>query len=87
MPFLPEQEEKALFYDFRLLFHPVQVSGSVGGYGASDSCAAVYGVFLSGAVSRPGVVRLAFVVVDVGCVHELSSALLAGEVVRTPFFI
>lgn len=53
----------------------------------SDSCAAVYGVFLSGAVSRPGVVRLAFVVVDVGCVHELSSALLAGEVVRTPFFI
>ena len=26
-------------------------------------------------------------VVDVGCVHELSSALLAGEVVRTPFFI
>ena len=45
---------------------------------------AVYGVFLSGAVSRPGVVRLAFVVVDVGCVHELSSALLAGEVVRTP---
>ena len=30
---------------------------------------------------------LAFVVVDVACVHELSSALLAGEVVRTPFFI
>ena len=69
-----------------MLFHPFQISGSVGGYGASDSCAAVYGVFLSGAVSRSGVIRLAFVVVDVGCVHELSSALLAREVVRTSFF-
>jgi len=44
-------------------------------------------MFLSGAVSRSGAIRLAFVVVDVACVHELSSALLAGEVVRTPFFI
>ena len=58
----------------------------MGGDGTSDSCAAVYGMFLSGAVSRSGAIRLAFVVVDVACVYELSSALLAGEVVRTSFF-
>lgn len=60
-----------------MLFHPVQVSGSVGGYGASDSCAAVYGMFLSGVVSRLGVIRLAFMVVDAARVYELSPALLA----------
>ena len=60
--------------------------GSVGGYGASDSCAAVYGMFLLGIIACIGAIRLAFVVVDVACVHELSSALLAGEVVRTSFF-
>ena len=61
--------------------------GRVGGDGTSDSCATVYGVFLLGIIASIGAIRLAFVVVDVACVHELSSALLAGEVVRTPFFI
>jgi hypothetical protein len=70
-----------------MLFHPVQIFGRVGGDGTSDSCAAVYGMFLLGIIACIGAIRLAFVVVDVACVHELSSALLAGEVVRTPFFI
>jgi len=44
-------------------------------------------MFLLGIIACIGAIRLAFVVVDVACVHELSSALLVGEVVRTPFFI
>ena len=43
-------------------------------------------MFLSGVGACLGVIRLAFVVVDVARVHELSSALLAGEMVRTSFF-
>ena len=59
----------------------------MGGDGTSDSCAAVYGMFLPGIIACIGAIRLAFLVVDGACVNELSSALLAGEVVRTSFFI
>ena len=48
-----------------MLFHPVQIFGRVGGDGTSDSCAAVYGMFLLGIIACIGAIRLAFVVVDV----------------------
>ena len=44
----------------------------MGGDGTSDSCATVYGMFLLGIIACIGAIRLAFVVVDVACVHELS---------------